>query len=78
MNAAGSKNMGIKIMFLATNLTSSISLYIKIDRTYANIKNMITRSDIITADFLSPMKYINRTQGIKIIPRDRISGTKIS
>jgi len=78
MNTAGIESKGIKIIFLATNLISSISLYIKIERIYANIKNITITIDIITEDFLSPMKNIKIIQGIKIIPREIISGMKIS
>ena len=78
MNIVGIQNMGIKIIFVATNRISSIWLYIKIERTYANIKNKIITSDTIIEDFLSPMKYVNRIQGIKIIPREKVNGTKIS
>ena len=78
MNTAGIEKIGIRIIFLATNLISSISWYIKIDRTYANIINIIITSDIIIEDFLSPMKYVNKIQGIKIIPREKVNGTKIS
>ena len=70
--------MGIKIIFVATNRISSIWLYIKIERTYANIKNKIITSDTIIEDFFSPMKYVNRIQGIKMIPREKVNGTKIS
>ncbi len=78
MNIVGIQNMGIKIIFVATNRISSIWLYIKIERTYANIKNKIITSDTIIEDFFSPMKYVNRIQGIKIIPREKVNGTKIS
>ncbi len=78
MNIVGIPNMGIKIIFVATNRISSIWLYIKIERTYANIKNKIITSDTIIEDFFSPMKYVNRIQGIKIIPREKVNGTKIS
>ena len=78
MNIVGIQNMGIKIIFVATNRISSIWLYIKIERTYANIKNKIITSDTIIEDFFSPMKYVNRIQGIKMIPREKVNGTKIS
>ena len=58
MNTVGIESKGIKIILLATNLISSISLYIKIERIYANIKNITITIDIIIEDFRSPMKNI--------------------
>ena len=78
MNIVGNDSKGIKIILLATNLISSISWYIKIERTYANIKNITITIDIIMEDFLSPMKNVKIIQGIKIIPREIISGIKMS
>ena len=78
MNTAGIEKTGIKIIFVAINRISSIWLYIRIERTYANIKNKSIMRDIIIEDFFSPMKYVNRIQGIKMIPREKSNGTIIS
>tara|TARA_Y100000310_G_scaffold336589_1_gene421558 strand:+ start:5026 stop:5232 length:207 start_codon:yes stop_codon:yes gene_type:complete len=45
---------------------------------YEKTKSATIRSEMITADFFSPIKYVSNTQRIETITRETDNGTMIS